>query len=475
MADLLSIINRRRAGETLTEEEQAQLDAQLQPHVERQRATFDKLNKQAEETGRAPFIPAVSELQKAALSSLEKEEKEKVSKNRAFNPAALSVAGVQPPSTEDIELSKLKKLQAGMPGANPRAVSKPEQTPPVMESPTQPEKEENKKSSSFGISEEGKRRSDSGTSYASAVPKIQELYKLSDEDAKREFDKEYASLDNQRREAIRLYKEDKTALDWGRVGEMLGRSMVLLAAGTLGQGAAGMKGVAESEKWDWRTDYDALKEGLSRELETVEYGRKKTSKDEERVKAQQEKGKLLSAQEEMARTDDMRAAELYKTRESDREKKENAKASDKERKDELAVVNRQLAEVQKKIRDKATFKNQETLKAWVSSVFGEAAAEDVITKSEKGELWGWDEKKAKDALSSYVNQLHTRQAELAGGAPSPSSQASPPSNTPAPGAAKQPVRPRKLSAAEVQQVAKRDGITPQQAKAKLLELGYTLE
>ena len=103
------------------------------------------------------------------------------------------------------------------------------------------------------------------------------------------FDAEYKKLDQARQQAIALYKEDRKALDWGRVGEMLGRSMVLLAAGMAGQGAAGMKGVAESEKWDWNTDYTNLRKELDTTLESAEVQRKGTERTEDRLYREREK------------------------------------------------------------------------------------------------------------------------------------------------------------------------------------------
>lgn len=86
------------------------------------------------------------------------------------------------------------------------------------------------------------------------------------------FNDERMRLEELRVRAVNAYKKDKESADWGRVAEMLGRAMLKLAAGYSGlKSGHDMSGAVESgEKWDWKSDYDNMKDTLKFELEGIE-------------------------------------------------------------------------------------------------------------------------------------------------------------------------------------------------------------
>lgn len=104
-----------------------------------------------------------------------------------------------------------------------------------------------------------------------------------------------SELDKAHADLMAQYKKDKTALDWGRVGEMLGRALTQLAAGAWGAKNNVDLSNLKGEKWDWKQDFDNLLEQTKMESSDIEKRRNINEKEREALDRRKERQQGLKA------------------------------------------------------------------------------------------------------------------------------------------------------------------------------------
>lgn len=96
------------------------------------------------------------------------------------------------------------------------------------------------------------------------------------------YKQKQAEYDAAEKKARQLYADNKKTTQWGEVAELLGHAVAKLGAGAYGlRHNVDMSGV-KFDKSNWADDYNRLLAELNSQLESVEKGRNRLSKEQER-------------------------------------------------------------------------------------------------------------------------------------------------------------------------------------------------
>lgn len=251
------------------------------------------------------------------------------------------------------------------------------------------------------------------------------------------FDNEYQDIERMRAQAINSFKADKQSQDWGKVAEMLGRAAMKLAAGYSGlKSGADLTGAVDAgEKWDWKSDYDALKDELATTLDNAEARRKTVTRKEDRLHHELDASTGAMRKERSALEDDRRKRDMNAENRQTEETKANTK--DKEKEDRFYAA-KNLEAVQKeldaldRVKSGITRKGKLSRDALTTDLAGMGIDLSTIPEA-KGTFWGTKGSDSIDAaelgkvLAAHGAKLRARRDQLLQGQASetPSAPATP--------------------------------------------------
>lgn len=249
-----------------------------------------------------------------------------------------------------------------------------------------------------------------------------------DPEVQSKFDREYSSLENMRQQAIGAYKADRKAADWGRFAEMLSRALLKMAAGYAGlKSGVDLTGAVDAgEKWDWKQDYDNMKEDLRTQLDGIGESRKHVDKKEERSYRAGEEATSAGRKEISSKEDDERTRLMNADKNASDSKKDAKQEKKEQDREDRFYAGKSLEAVQKELdalnsaRAGISKKGKLSRDALATDLAGFGIDISQIPEA-KGTFWGTKGSDSVDAnelnkvLVAHENKLKQRQSELLSG------------------------------------------------------------